>query len=41
MLLIERELHRNCGLHVIDLFNILNTLSSLELIFGLEKLRMF
>ena len=29
MLLIENELHRNCGLYVIGLFNILNTSSLL------------
>jgi hypothetical protein len=40
MLLIEHELHSNCGLHFIGLFNILNT-SSFGLIVSLDRCHMF
>jgi hypothetical protein len=46
MLLIGHDLHRNCGLHVIGLFNLFEHCLSLEItVFdscvGLERLRLF
>jgi hypothetical protein len=46
MLLIGRDFHRNCGLHIIGLFNLLEHCLSLEIpVFdscvGLERLHLF
>jgi hypothetical protein len=46
MLLMGHDLHRNCGLHVIDLFNLFEHYLSLQIsVFdscvGLERLHLF
>jgi hypothetical protein len=46
MLLIGHNLHRNCGLHVIGVFNVFEHCLSLEIAFfdscvGLERLHLF
>jgi hypothetical protein len=46
MLLIEQELHHNCGLHIIGMFNLFEHCISLEIpVFdscvGLERLHLF
>jgi hypothetical protein len=46
MLLIGHDLHRNCGLHVIDVFNMFEHCLSLEILVfdscvGLERLHLF
>jgi hypothetical protein len=46
MLLIEHDLHNNCGLYVIGVFNLFEHFISLEILVfyscvGLERLRLF